>query len=104
VDVNSLEEEKMKIGTLAAVAILICSFALAPNLVRADENDWYQGQQGQWTRHGKKWRWESSHGDQWYQGKQGHWYQDKKGWHWYGNEGDEYRQGAHGWQWSGGHR
>jgi hypothetical protein len=43
----------MKVGTLAAIAILICSFALAPNLVRADENDWYQGQQGQWVKHGK---------------------------------------------------
>ena len=94
----------MKVGTLAAMAILICSFALAPNTVRADENDWYQGQQGHWERHGKKWRWESTHGDEWYQGKQGHWYQDKKGWHWYGNDGDEYRQGPHGWAWSGGHR
>ena len=55
-------------------------------------------------KHGNKWRWQSTHGDEWYEGKQGHWYQDKKGWHWYGNDGDEYREGAHGWQWSGGHR
>ncbi|MFZ0678343.1 hypothetical protein [Candidatus Binatus sp.] len=89
----------MKLGTLAAAAILICSFTLAPNLVRADENDWYQGQQGQWQKHGSKWRWKSAHGDQWFQGKQGHWYQDKKGWHWYGNDGRDYSEGPHGWAW-----
>ena len=90
----------MKIGTLAAVVILICSFALAPSLVRADEDDWYQGQRGHWVHQGKKWRWESTHGDEWYEGKQGHWYQDRKGWHWIGNDGDEYREGAHGWAWA----
>jgi hypothetical protein len=95
--------EKMKIRILALVAVLICSFALAPNLVRADEDDWYQGQQGHWMKHGNKWRWQSTHGDEWYEGKQGHWYQDKKGWHWIGNDGGEYRQGPHGWNWSGRH-
>jgi hypothetical protein len=101
--INSGTGETMKTKTLAIVAILICSFLVGPNLVRADEDDWYQGQQGQWVKHGSKYRWQSTHGDEWYQGKQGHWYQDKKGWHWYGNDGDEYRQGPHGWQWSGHH-
>jgi len=89
----------MKTTTLAAVLVLICSFVLAPSLLRADENEWYQGQQGQWQRHSNKWRWESTHGDEWFQGQQGHWYRDQYGWHWYGNDGDEYRQGHNGWQW-----
>jgi hypothetical protein len=93
----------MKTKTLAIVAILICAFLVTPNLVRADENEWYQGQQGEWQQHGKKWRWRSTHGDEWYQGNQGHWYRDRKGWHWIGNDGDEYRQGSQGWHWSGDH-
>lgn len=91
----------MKTRILATVAILICSFLFAPNLLRAEENEWYQGQQGQWQKHGHQYRWQSTHGDEWYQGKQGHWYQDRNGWHWIGNDGGEYRQGHNGWHWSG---
>jgi hypothetical protein len=87
----------MKTRTLATLLILVCWFVLAPSLLRAQENDWYQGQQGQW----KGQRWQSTHGDQWYQGRQGHWYQDQYGWHWYGNDGDEYRQVAPSWRWYG---
>ena len=91
----------MKTRTLAIVLILIGSFVLAPSLSRADENEWYQGQQGQWHRHGNGYQWKSTHGDQWYQGRQGHWYRERNGWQWYGNDGDEYRQGRNGWQWYG---
>ena len=91
----------MKTRTLAAAAILICSFVLAPSLLKAEENEWYQGQQGQWQRHGNNWQWKSTHGDEWYQGRQGRWYQEKEGWQWYGNDGDEYRQGRNGWKWYG---
>lgn len=91
----------MKTRTLATVLILISWFVLAPSSLRAEENAWYQGQQGQWHRQGKSWRWESTHGDQWYQGRQGHWYRERNGWHWYGNDGDKYRQGRNGWQWYG---
>ena len=61
----------MKTRTLATVVILICSFVLAPNVLRAEENEWYQGQQGEWHQKGHNWRWESTHGDDWYQGRQG---------------------------------
>jgi len=91
----------MKARTLTTVVILICWFVLAPSLLRAEENEWYQGQQGQWKRQGNSWRWESTHGDDWYQGKKGHWYREKKDWEWHGDDGDEYRQGPNGWQWSG---
>lgn len=91
----------MKTRTLATVVILICSFLLAPGVLRADENDWYQGQQGHWQQQNNNWKWGSTHGDEWYQGERGHWYRDKKGWHWYGNGGDEYRQSPKGWQWYG---
>ena len=91
----------MKTRTLATVLILICCFALAPGLLRADENEWYQGQQGQWHRQGNSWRWKSTHGDQWYQGRQGAWYRERNGWEWYGNDGAMYRHGRNGWQWYG---
>jgi hypothetical protein len=91
----------MKTRTLATVLILICCFVLAPSLLRADENEWYQGRQGQWHRQGNSWRWKSTHGDEWYQGRQGAWYQERKGWEWYGNDGAMYRQGRNGWQWYG---
>jgi len=89
----------MKTKAIAAVLILTGWFALAPNLARADENDWYQGQQGQWSHHGKSWQWGSTHGDDWYQGHQGHWYQESEGPRWYSNDGRQYRRGRHGWKW-----
>ena len=92
----------MKTRTLATVVILVCSFVLAPSLLRAEENEWYQGQQGEWHQKGHSWQWKSTHGDDWYQGRQGHWYRERNGWQWYGNDGDEYRQGRNGWRWYGG--
>ena len=94
----------MKTKTLATVVVLICSFLLAPNLLRADENEWYQGQQGQWQKHGHNYKWESTHGDDWYQGRQGHWYEDKSDWYWVGNDGSEYRKHGNRWQWYNGRR
>jgi hypothetical protein len=95
-----LEGETMKTRTLAALAMLVCSILLAPSLLRAEENEWYQGQQGQWQQHGKQWRWESTHGDDWYQGHQGHWYQERDGWRYLSNDGAEYRKGRSGWAWA----
>jgi len=89
----------MKTRAIATVVILLCWFALAPDLVRADDNEWYQGQQGQWQHHGHSWRWGSSHGDDWYQGHQGHWYQESEGPRWYSNDGGVYRRGRSGWRW-----
>jgi hypothetical protein len=89
----------MKARMSVIVLMLIGSFVLAPSSLRAEENQWYQGQQGQWRQQGDRWRWESSHGDDWYQGRQGHWYQERDGWRWRGNDGDEYRKGQNGWQW-----
>ncbi|HXD90526.1 MAG TPA: hypothetical protein VNU00_05650 [Candidatus Binataceae bacterium] len=89
----------MKTKTLAILLILAGWFALAPGSLKADENEWYQGQQGQWVHQGNRWRWESTHGDDWYQGHQGHWYKTKHGWEWYSNDGDDYVQGHNGWQW-----
>src|ERR1019366_2029225 len=73
--VKGVKGVNMRTRTVALL-ILICWFVLAPGLLRAADNEWYQGQQGQWQRHGKQWRWESTHGDDWYQGQQGHWYNE----------------------------
>jgi hypothetical protein len=64
-------------------------------------NQWYQGQQGRWTRSGNNWRWQNAEGDQYYQGRQGHWYRENNGWQFRGDDGDEYRNGNNGWAWSG---
>ncbi len=64
-------------------------------------NQWYQGQQGRWSKQGKNWRWNGAEGDQWYQGRRGHWYQERDGWQFRGDKGDDYRKGRDGWQWSG---
>ena len=66
----------MKTRTLATLLILSCWFVLAPSLLRAENLEWYQGQQGQWHQQGNSWQWKSTHGD-------------------------VYRQGSHGWQWYG---
>src|ERR1039458_960926 len=97
--VKGVKGENMRTRTVALL-ILICWFVLAPGLLRAADNEWYQGQQGQWQRHGKQSRWESTHGDDWYQGQQGHWYNEPDGWRWLGNNGDEYRKRRNGWAWA----
>ena len=89
----------MKAGMLVIVLVLICWFVLTPRVLRADENQWYQGQQGHWVCN--SWRWESTHGDQWFQGRRGHWYQERDGWQWHGDDGEDYRRGRNGWQWYG---
>ena len=60
--VKGVKGVNMRTRTVALL-ILICWFVLAPGLLRAADNEWYQGQQGQWQRHGKQSRWESTHGD-----------------------------------------
>jgi hypothetical protein len=89
----------MKARTLT-VLILICWFVLGPAIPKAHGDEWYQGQPGQWQRHGNTWEWRGTHGDEWFQGKRGHWYAEKGGgWYWLGNDGDEYRREPKGWQW-----
>ena len=83
----------MKTRTLAMIGILICSFALAPSLVRADSDDWYQGRQGRWAQQHNSWRFSDSNGNVYRQ--HGH------SWGWYngrhhGAEGSEYHNRAPG--------
>jgi len=100
VEVTAREGEAMKAKTLAAVLILIGCFVLAPGMLRAEGDEWYQGQQGQWQRHGNSSQWKATQqGDQWYQGRQGHWYQERDGWQYRADDGGVYRQGD--WQWNG---
>jgi hypothetical protein len=101
--------------------ILICSFVLAPSLLRADPNEWYQGRQGQWIReqnawrfrdtrgdeyrqYGNAWRWnnEADQDDVWYQGRRGHWIQQQNSWRFRDVDDDEYRQSSNGWRWYNG--
>lgn len=84
---------KKKTGTLATAFLLMCSFALAPSLVRADQDDWYQGRQGHWTQQQKVWQFRDSggniyrkHGNSW------GWYNGRK----HGAEGEAYHNRAPG--------
>ena len=84
--------------TLALVGWLL----LAPtSAVRAEppaglqlaQNDWYQGQRGQWyhDRDGG-WRWRGVEGDEWYQGRRGHWYLGEGNrWEWMGDDSERVR-------------
>ena len=91
----------MKTGRLLLILILSCWFLAPLSLLRAEENEWYQGHQGQWRQQGKSWRWTSTHGDDWYQGRQGNWYDDgRNGWEYHTNDGDEYRKRRSGWAWA----
>jgi hypothetical protein len=96
----------MKMKSL--ILILVCWFALAPGYSSAQvtvqlgtgqENDWYQGHQGQWQHQGNSWQWRSTHGNDWYQGRPGAWYRDQDNWQYYGNDGYQYRQRRHVWRW-----
>ena len=83
----------MKTRTLAMVGILACSFALAPSLVRADADDWYQGRKGHWVQQENAWRFRDSDGNVYRQ--------SSNGWRWYngrahGPEGSEYHNRAPG--------
>jgi hypothetical protein len=95
----------MKAKTLATVLILMGWFILAPGMLKAEQDEWYQGQQGQWQRHGNSWQWRGSQGDQWYQGRRGHWYQERGGWQFRADDGADYRQAQpNRWDWHGGRR
>ncbi len=105
----------MKTRTLATVVILICSLVLAPSLVRADQDDWYQGRRGHWIQqpngwmfrdvdgdeyrqYGNSWGWSKAQEraeqeqEQWYQGRRGQWVRLPNGWLFRDVDGDEYRQ------------
>src|SRR5258708_19136418 len=64
----------MKTRSLAAATILLCSFVLAPSLLRADPNEWYQGRPGQWVQQQNQWRFRDNKG--------GEEPQDGKNWRW----------------------
>ncbi len=112
----------MKTKTLAIAVILILSFALAPGLVKAQDNDWYQGRQGRWIQEQNAWRFRDKDGDeyreqgghwgwggrgadaggpadQWYQGHRGHWVSYPNGWRFRAENGDVYRQQGGSWHW-----
>ena len=111
----------MKTKTFATVVILICSFVLAPSLLRADQDDWYQGRQGHWIRQqnawrfrdldgreyrdsGNGWRWsnEADEYNEWYQGRRGRWIQQQNAWRFRDADGDVYRQSGNSWRWYNG--
>ncbi len=84
---------KKKTGTLATAFLLMCSFALVPSLVRADQDDWYQGRKGQWSQTKNVWQFRDSggnvyrkHGNSW------GWYNGRK----HGAEGEAYHNRAPG--------
>ena len=83
----------MKTKTFATVVILICSFVLAPSLLRADQDDWYQGRKGRWVQQQNAWQFRDSggnvyrrHGNSW------GWYNGRH----HGEEGSEYHNRAPG--------
>ena len=112
----------MKTRTLAIAVTLICSFVLASSVVRADQDDWYQGRRGKWVQQnnawqfrdvdgdeyrqqGNAWGWSKQHeeraegGDQWFQGHRGHWIKRPNGWVFRDESNNVYRQYGNGWRW-----
>ncbi len=110
----------MKTRTLATAVILICSLVLASSVVRADQDDWYQGRRGKWVQQnnawqfhdvdgdqyrqqGNAWGWSKAHeqagGEQWFQGHRGHWIQRPKGWVFRDVNNNVYREFGNGWHW-----
>jgi hypothetical protein len=83
----------MKTKTLATVLVLICSLVLAPSLLRADQDDWYQGRKGQWVQQQNAWRFRDSGGNEYRQhGKSWGWYNGRK----HGADGSAYHNRAPG--------
>ena len=83
----------MKTTILATVAILVCSLVLAPSILRADQDDWYQGRQGQWVQQQKQWEFHDIKGNQYrQQGNRWGWYNGRK----HGEEGTAYHDRAPG--------
>jgi hypothetical protein len=83
----------MKTRTLATVFVLICSLVLAPSLLRADQDDWYQGRKGKWVQQQNAWQFRDSggniyrkHGNSW------GWYNGRH----HGAEGEAYHNRAPG--------
>jgi hypothetical protein len=110
----------MKARNLATVVTLICTFVLASSLVRADQDEWYQGRRGRWVQQNNAWRFRDADGDvyrqqgnnwgwansqergdqdQWYQGRRGHWVQRPQGWAFRDENNNVYRQYGDGWHW-----
>jgi hypothetical protein len=111
----------MKTVTLSTVVILVCLLVLAPSLLGANQDDWYQGRRGQWIQqhnswrfrdrdgseyrqHGNSWRWYNgvNQDNDWCQGRRGHWYQHQNSWRFRDIDGNEYRQYGNGWRWYNG--
>jgi hypothetical protein len=73
--------------------VLVSSLLLAPSLLRADQNDWYQGRKGQWVEQQNAWRFRDSRGNEYRQtGKSWGWYNGRH----HGAEGREYHNRAPG--------
>jgi hypothetical protein len=110
---------------ISTVVILLCSFLLAPSLLRADPNEWYQGRQGQWVQqqnawrfrdttgdeyrqYGNSWRWnnavrrEASEDNDWYQGRRGQWVEQENAWRFRDTDGNIYRKHGNSWGWYNG--
>ncbi len=83
----------MKTKILATVAILGCSLMLAPSILRADQNDWYQGRQGQWVQQQRQWEFHDVNGNQYrHRGNSWGWYNGRQ----HGAEGEAYHNRAPG--------
>jgi hypothetical protein len=89
----------MKARSLFTSLLLMGWFVLAA-AVPAAHSDWYQGQEGRWVKHGKKWEWRGTHGDEWFEGHRGHWYALPNGrWYWLSDDGGQYRAMNGRWEW-----
>jgi hypothetical protein len=83
----------MKTRTFLTVVILICSFVLAPSLLRADQDDWYQGRRGHWIQQQNAWRFRDVDGNEYRRsGNSWRWYNGRV----HGKEGSEYHNRAPG--------
>ena len=83
----------MRTGTLATIVILVCSFVLAPSLLRADQDDWYQGRRGQWIQQHNAWGFRDIDGNEYRKyGNNWRWYNGR----FHGEEGAEYHYRAPG--------
>jgi hypothetical protein len=83
----------MKTGTLASVIILVCSFVLAPSMLRANQDEWYQGRRGQWIQQHNAWRFRDLDGNEYRQyGNSWRWYNGRL----HGAEGSAYHHRAPG--------
>lgn len=83
----------MKKTRFLATVVILISFALAPSLVRADQDDYYQGRKGQWVQQSNSWRFKDRDGNVYRQsGTKWAWYNGR----YHGLEGQEYHYRAAG--------